>query len=333
MLKKLLTQILFPLLLVASLFYFPLATAGSKSSSDQVSSIAGTAGATGYGFAAFYTAKASGCSGTCPWYIVAAVASAAYAIDSYSKQDDDDDISGLLDSLKGGDGLSIGGKGDRDGLDKIGAKICKNDPTCNQVLSNIRGNEINANGEFCLGDKADKYPCLQLNEDGKPIRAVLRKDTPPISMTTLDKKVQAFSKNPQFKKTQNHLGKVMAELKDDLFPNSDLDSTNKKEKRLASKEGGDRSDSSLEDRYLAEGSLSGNKDSSNNLLADLDAKKKKGFENLFAQFRDHKGTKKSKLKSISLGQNEIGISQDNIFFMVHRRYKERSKAEQFISAF
>ncbi len=54
----------------------------------------------------------------------------------------------------------------------------------------------------------------------------------------------------------------------------------------------------------------------------------KKFKSLFDQFKN--GKEFLSKKSITVGQDQVGVAQDNIFLMVNRRYKERRKSKQFI---
>ena len=63
---------------------------------------------------------------------------------------------------------------------------------------------------------------------------------------------------------------------------------------------------------------------------DAGSKKRKAYRNLFSQFQTMKKKKKQDAKTVLVGDNQVGISQDNIFLMVHRRYQERRGENNFI---
>lgn len=65
-------------------------------------------------------------------------------------------------------------------------------------------------------------------------------------------------------------------------------------------------------------------------LLSLAPDKKKAFKNLWKQFNNQQKKPQKNKKSVMAGQDTVGIMQDNIFLMIHRRYQEREDSHQFI---
>ena len=55
------------------------------------------------------------------------------------------------------------------------------------------------------------------------------------------------------------------------------------------------------------------------------------FKSVFDQFRKNKKNKFAG-KTVTVGKDQVGVVQDNIFLMVHRRYQERRTQKQFIES-
>lgn len=73
-----------------------------------------------------------------------------------------------------------------------------------------------------------------------------------------------------------------------------------------------------------------NVDGSDESLAGGSSNKKR-FRSLASQFKNGlKNTSHKKPKTVTVGDNQVGLIHDNIFLMVHRRYQERKEDGQFI---
>ena len=61
-------------------------------------------------------------------------------------------------------------------------------------------------------------------------------------------------------------------------------------------------------------------------------KRKRPYKNLMSQFRGRKKLKRDIVgeKSITFGEDKIGVTEDNIFLMVNKTYEEHRKANEFI---
>lgn len=111
-----------------------------------------------------------------------------------------------------------------------------------------------------------------------------------------------------------------------------------KEASKAKQEDEDSQDSQIQ---LANGFMSGGSLGTKKALAKKKKKKvdphavalKRKLSGLFDQFQNQKSNGKgvAPSKSVTLGEDTIGVLNDNIFHMIHERYQERNTKDQFIS--
>ena len=180
--------------------------------------------------------------------------------------------------------------------------------------------------KICL-EKGSHY-CINLDGEGNPVSASLSKSDV-ISIPEFSKKVDALEKQPFYKKTiekANAHGKGIQDRIDTLAAELEEMAEEKTKKTATSGTLGHSGQSGKDYLATANGASS---------FASVDSgatKRRDSFKDLLSQFRSKK--KNNKLledqKTVNLAGEEIGISQDNIFAMVHRRYQKHQKEKEFI---
>ena len=298
--------------------------------SSKSSDLGSTVATIGVGIGAGYIAKRTVCAKAQNWGCAAAMsvlASVAFATASNNKRKSNE--IGVISDLVGQEGILLTDRDD---------DFCEGDSYCREhkkKLDRILERIDNGEREICIGEENSR-PCLLVNEDGMINQVVLKEGggEKPTNLQELEKKTKDLMKRSDAQTVTalaNKKNKFLVTKAENLA--KALEQLKRKEAALNSSLS---SNPSLEERDLIESeglkNTEGRELGSGKEGRELGSGKegRASFRNLLAQFRNSKKKKIKKQKSVSLGEDEIGISQDNIFFMVHRRYKERDKAEQFI---
>ncbi len=140
--------------------------------------------------------------------------------------------------------------------------------------------------------------------------------TPPPGVNVEKSKNTKLS--PDFQKKVNKAFAKLKKANPDLFneDEEDLEEAPSSDKKLAGRFTGGTG---------GEGSLAGNTNQKGIKKPNFQRK----FKNLFAQFKKRKESP-IQPKSVTMGRDQVGATQHNIFLMIHRRYQERRTHKQFI---
>ena len=226
--------------------------------------------------------------------------------------------------------------GDDDEFCAPGDRSCRE---ARRMRDEIRRLVDRGDPEVCLGTGEKRYPCLQIDENQKSLSATFSDGGKPILINELEKQMKTASKDPAMKKAIAKASKSTQGIRtrlDELHAEIDDLEKEKKNEKTASSE----KDSSSSGAYAngagsfgSSGAYANGAGSFGGANLGASAKKKKRrnhFKNLLSQFRANKEKKHGDQISISLGDQTIGIAQDNIFAMVHRRYQERKTKKEFL---